>query len=123
MRKNTQVCQECQICLRFHQILEVILETFFFGILHTDLKVELNFYDHNLPICMKMHLMLRPGREMHDGSPLSSPVREYQDSGFRIFINCFKATGPYKRVHKQQNLHTKASLTDIFIAHKHNMAQ
>ena len=47
----------------------------------------------------------------------------HQDSGFRIFINCFKATGPYKRVHKQQNLHTKASLTDIFIAHKHNMAQ
>ena len=41
----------------------------FFGTLHTDLKVELNFYDHCLQSCTKMHLMLPSGPEMHDSAP------------------------------------------------------
>ena len=46
----------------------------FFGTLHTDLKVETNFYDHYQQSYMKMHLMLRLGPAMRDGSPLSSQV-------------------------------------------------
>ena len=60
---------ECQICLRFHAILKVILEMFFFfSTLHTDLKVESNFYDQNRQSCMKMHLMLQLGPAMHNSA-------------------------------------------------------
>ena len=38
----------------------------FFGTLHIDLKVELNFYDHYQQSCQKMHLLLPPGSSMHD---------------------------------------------------------
>ena len=39
---DTQVCHERQICLRFHQILKVILK-WLFGTLHTDLKSWIEF--------------------------------------------------------------------------------
>ena len=45
--------------------------------LHADLTVESNFFDHYLQGCTKMHLMLRRGPAMRDGSPLSSQVGEY----------------------------------------------
>ena len=37
----------------------------FFSTLHTDLKVESNFYDQS---CTKMDLMLPPGPAIHDGA-------------------------------------------------------
>ena len=40
----------------------------FFIALYTDLKVELNFYDHYLQRCMKMHLMLPLGPALHGGA-------------------------------------------------------
>ena len=55
----------------------MILEMAFFGTLHIDLKVESNFYDNYYQSCTKMHLMLRPGLVIRDGSPLSWQVMDY----------------------------------------------
>ena len=40
----------------------------FFSTLHTDFKVESNFYDHYWQSCMKMHLMQPTGPAMCDGT-------------------------------------------------------
>ena len=70
---DNQVCHACQICLRFHWILKVILEMSFSA--HCTsiwMKVESNFYDHYWQNCQKMHLP--PGSSMRDGTHIGGKL-------------------------------------------------